>query len=183
MAVIVPPILHTERLTLRGPQPRDAAAIFAIYADPVVARFLSAPPWTDADAAAHWLARMDGYHRDGSALQLVVERDQAVIGTCTLFQFHPQSRRAEIGYVLGSAHWGHGYMHEALCALLAHGFGAMDLRRLEADIDPRNSRSARSLERLGFTREGHLRERWEVAGEVSDTDLSGRLRHAGRAPP
>ena len=48
--------------------------------------------------------------------------------------------------------------------------------RLEADIDPRNVASARSLVRLGFRQEGHLRERWVVNGEVSDTDLYGLLR-------
>ena len=46
---------------------------------------------------------------------------------------------------------------------------------MEADIDPRNHASARSLERLGFTREGLLRERWIVKGEVSDTALYGLL--------
>jgi len=35
--------------------------------------------------------------------------------------------------------------------------------------------SARSLERLGFIKEGHLRERWIVSGEVSDTGFYGLL--------
>jgi ribosomal-protein-alanine N-acetyltransferase len=52
----------------------------------------------------------------------------------------------------------------------------MDLRRLEADTDPRNAPSIRALERLGFVREGLLRERWVVAGEVSDSALLGLLR-------
>ena len=38
-----------------------------------------------------------------------------------------------------------------------------------------NAASARSLERLGFRHEGHLRERWIVDGEVSDTGLYGLL--------
>ncbi len=51
----------------------------------------------------------------------------------------------------------------------------------EADIDPRNAASAKSLERLGFIKEGHLRERWIVEGEVSDTDLYGLLRSEWRS--
>ena len=47
---------------------------------------------------------------------------------------------------------------------------------MEADVDPRNRASVRSLERLGFIKEGHLRERWIVEGEVSDTILYGLLR-------
>ena len=67
-------------------------------------------------------------------------------------------------------------MHEALCALLDYGFGVLDLNRVEADIDPRNTGSERTLRRLGFQLEGTLRERWIVDGEVSDTGLSGLLR-------
>ena len=72
-------------------------------------------------------------------------------------------------------------MHEALQALLDFGFGELDLNRIEADIDPRNSASARTLERLGFTKEGYLRERWIVGEEVSDTALYGLLRREWRS--
>ena len=71
--------------------------------------------------------------------------------------------------------WGQGLMHEALTALLDHGFGTWNLNRVEADIDPRNRASARTLERLGFCREGLLRERWIVGGEVCDSALYGLL--------
>ena len=71
-------------------------------------------------------------------------------------------------------------MHEALQALLQHAFDRLDLNRLEADIDPRNLASARTLERLGFQKEGYLRERWIVNDEVSDTALYGLLRREWR---
>lgn len=74
-------------------------------------------------------------------------------------------------------------MHEALQALLEFGFGELDLNRIEADIDPRNSASARTLERLGFTKEGYLRERWIVGDEVSDTAIYGLLRREWRVRP
>lgn len=67
-------------------------------------------------------------------------------------------------------------MHEALQTLLRYAFQTLDLNRLEADIDPRNVASARTLERLGFQKEGHLRERWIVNDEISDTWLYGLLR-------
>jgi len=66
-------------------------------------------------------------------------------------------------------------MHEAMQALLGYAFQALNLNRLEADIDPRNLASAKTLERLGFQKEGHLRERWIVNDEISDTALYGLL--------
>ena len=59
-------------------------------------------------------------------------------------------------------------MNEALQAVLFFAFDELKLHRLEADVDPRNVGSIRSLEKLGFQREGYLRERWHVNGEIQD---------------
>lgn len=66
-------------------------------------------------------------------------------------------------------------MREALTALIDHAIGTLRLHRLEADVDPRNERSVRLLDRLGFVREGLLRERWLEAGEVQDAVFYGLL--------
>ncbi|HQY93033.1 GNAT family N-acetyltransferase [Caldilinea sp.] len=169
--------LVTPRLTLRPLVEADAPAFFAIYSHPEVMRFWSSPPLTDvAQARKSVLAIEEGY-RCGDFLQLGLERqrDAALIGTCTIFSFHAASRRAEMGYALGRPYWGAGYMHEALTALVHYAFGELNLHRLEADIDPRNRASARTLERLGFQQEGLLRERWIVGDEISDTAWYGLL--------
>lgn len=128
--------------------------------------------------ARQWLLNTQQDYRTRSALQLGIERtaDRALVGTCSLFHFHHTSRRAEVGYALGKPFWGIGYMHEALFALIEYAFHTLDLNRLEADIDPRNKASARTLEGLGFVKEGLLRERWIVSGEVADTGFYGLLR-------
>jgi RimJ/RimL family protein N-acetyltransferase len=67
-------------------------------------------------------------------------------------------------------------MGEALQTLLTYAFEVLELRRLEADVDPRNAASIRTLERLGFKREGFLRERWHVDGEIQDALFYGLLK-------
>ncbi len=115
---------------------------------------------------------------DGSSVTFAMERreDRIIVGNVMLFRFNEESRRAEIGYSMARAHWGQGYMDEALRALVDYAFSEpLNLNRIEADIDPRNASSAKSLARLGFREEGVLRERWIVAGEVSDTAYYGLL--------
>lgn len=183
-------VLDTPRLRLRPLQPGDAAAVFALHADPAVMRYWATPPWTDPAQADAYIARDLAAMAAGDFIRLGLERraDGRLVGACTLFGFVLSSRRAEIGYLLAHDCWGAGLMHEALGALLDWGFGVLDLNRVEADIDPRNAGSRRTLERLGFRLEGVLRERWIVAGEVSDTGLYGLLRRdwpgtaAGAAP-
>jgi RimJ/RimL family protein N-acetyltransferase len=176
--------LRTDRLVLRPLRENDADALFAVFSDARVMRYWSTPPWTSQEPARAMIAAdLAQAHRDHLRLGIELRESGILLGTCSLFSINYTCRRAEVGYGLGSFAWGHGYMQEALQALLDFGFGALDLNRIEADIDPRNSASARTLERLGFTKEGHLRERWIVGDEVSDTALYGVLRREWRGQP
>ncbi len=170
--------LETARLVLRALEPGDAESLYAIFSDPEVARYGSSPAWTSIEEANAFVQRAITAFHDGSSLRLGLVRreDGRLIGQCTLFGVSEQNRRAEIGYTMASDAWGCGFMDEALRALISYGFGVLDLIRIEADIDPRNLASARSLERLGFGYEGLMRNRWIVAGEVSDTGFYGLLR-------
>jgi [ribosomal protein S5]-alanine N-acetyltransferase len=114
---------------------------------------------------------------------VVLKSTGLAIGTCLLFRFEEGSARAELGYVLGRAYWGQGLMREALEALINCAFGNMNLRRLEAEVDTRNRSSARLLQRLGFTKEGLLRQRWVSKGETRDVEMYGFLRDEWRDFP
>src|SRR5690606_21454494 len=98
-----------------------------------------------------------------------------LFGSTTLFAINREQGRAEIGYALRASHWGRGYAQEALRMVLGHAFDTLGLRRIEADIDPRNAESCKLVERMGFVREGLLRDRWCVACEISDSAIYGLL--------
>ena len=177
------PVLTTSRLVLRETADRDAEAIFEMEGDPVAMRFWSRPPMkTPAEAQAS-VERAKGFFPARAGLRWSITRleDDLMLGHVSLFNFNEQSGRADIGYGLVRRHWGRGYMHEALTAVVDHAFGPLGLRRLEADIDPRNEASVRALERLGFAREGLLRERWQVVDEISDSVLMGLLAREWRS--
>lgn len=141
-------------------------------------RYWSTPPLTDRNAAVDLLKEIrDGFGRQSMLKWGVALRaDNALIGTTTLYNLDFDNRRAEMGYALCRDHWRGGYMREALQALLTYAFEVLDLRRIEADVDPRNTASIQILERLGFQREGFLRERWEVNGEIQDALFYGLIR-------
>jgi RimJ/RimL family protein N-acetyltransferase len=170
--------LATERLLLRWMDERDVAAHYAVFSDPQVTRYWSRGPWTDIAQSAEAIAATMAAYADGSGLRLGIELRTTgeLIGNVSLHHFVDASRRCEIGYALGSKHWGQGYVTEALEAMIRHGFDTLGLNRIEADIDPRNIGSARVLEKLGFRKEGHMPERWIVGGETADTAFYGLLR-------
>jgi RimJ/RimL family protein N-acetyltransferase len=172
------PTISTSRLTLRWITNEDVDDLFAIFSNVEVMRYWSTPPLADRDAAVALLNEIHDSFKRQAMLKWGVARkaDNRIIGTTTLYNLDFANRRAEVGYALGREYWGRGYMQEALQALLSYCFETLDLRRLEADVDPRNQASIQTLERLGFQREGYLRERWEIAGEIQDALFYGLLR-------
>jgi ribosomal-protein-alanine N-acetyltransferase len=67
-------------------------------------------------------------------------------------------------------------MPEALRVLLRYGFRVMGLNRIEATTHIENERSKRVLEKLGFQREGLLREYYCQEGVYNDQTLFSLLR-------
>jgi RimJ/RimL family protein N-acetyltransferase len=165
--------LQTPRLLLRPLAGADAESLLAIHADPKVMRYSNISPWTSITQAHELIEHSRSWLSTGRHICLGIVRKDAgtCIGTCTLFDIKHSSRRAEVGFVLGSRSWRKGYMTEALTAFLDFAFRELDLNRVEADTDPRNVASTRTLERLRFVKEGLLRERWITDGQTSDTAL------------
>ena len=171
------PTIPTQRLRLRALTPADVPALFGVFGDPAVCRYWSRPALPDLAAAA---ALQDEIAQSFAARTLfqwgLAERDaDTIVGTCTLAALSPEHRRGELGFALAQAAWGQGYIAEALPALVAFAFDTLGLHRVEADVDPRNGRSIRALERVGFAREGYQRERYYLEGEWQDAVLYGLL--------
>lgn len=178
------PVLESERLRLRPLQSGDVDDLFALYGSPDVTRFWSFGTWTTRAQAEAWLAERLPWGPPSVYPWAVADRrDDRLIGTTSLFALAGPQHRAELGYSLLPARQGQGLATEAVRLALDHAFGALGLARIEADVDPRNLPSCRLLEKLGFRREGVLRNRWRVGGEFADSVIFGLLRdeYAGAA--
>lgn len=172
------PTIDTNRLTLRSITPDDVDDFFAVYSNPEVMRYWSTLPLPNREAAEKQINEIHEGFKRHELLKwgIVLRADDTLIGSVTLFHPDFTHRRTEIGYAIGRAFWRKGYMNEALTAVIGYAFDVLEFHRIEADVDPRNAASIRALERLGFQREGYLRERWQVGGEIQDALLYGLLR-------
>jgi RimJ/RimL family protein N-acetyltransferase/uncharacterized protein YhfF len=173
------PLLETARLRLRELVEDDTPALFSLYSDEETMRFWSCPAYREPAQALGLIRSIHQGQWKGELVEWGVEsrEESRLVGTLTLHQQDPGNRRAELGFLLGRPWWGRGLMRDAAGAALTHAFAAdgMSLHRVEADTDPRNFAAIRLLERLGFVREGLLRQRWLVSGEWSDSAFYGLL--------
>jgi len=179
--------LETPRLVLRPLAAGDLSDLLAVNGDPEVTKYLPYETWRSVQDGEAWRERVEAMVAAGTGQLLVLARksDAKVLGTLQLFRYDEGSRRAELGYVLGRASWGQGLMKEAIVAACTCAFDELGLRRIEAEVNPLNVASCALLERVGFTLEGTLRERWLGKGGAHDTNLYGWLakdRRAARGP-
>ncbi|MDR3444535.1 MULTISPECIES: ribosomal protein S5-alanine N-acetyltransferase [Dyella] len=82
-----------------------------------------------------------------------------------------------LGYSIALRRQGQGVMQEVLEAALPWAFLELDMHRVMANYMPRNERSGRLLERLGFEREGYAKRYLQIAGAWEDHVLTSRIRH------
>lgn len=171
------PTIETGRVRLRWLTDADVPALFRVFSDPEVMQYWSSLPMREPSEATALLDQIHQCHRDKSLFQwgVALRDNDRVVGTTTLAHVDRRNRRAEIGYALDRAQWGKGLMTEALTALFDYAFGDLSLHRIEADVDPRNGPSIGLLERLGFRREGYMRERWLTGGVPQDSLMFGLL--------
>jgi [ribosomal protein S5]-alanine N-acetyltransferase len=171
------PTLHSARLSLRPFADADVDALFALQSNATVLRYWDSPPWTELARAEQFVETCRTMSEEGTGARLAIDRasDDTFIGWCSLTRWNKDFRSASLGYCFNEAAWGHGYATEAARAVLEWAFDALDLNRVQAVTDTRNVASARVLEKVGFVREGTLREDCIVNGEVSDSWVFGLL--------
>lgn len=147
--------LETERLILRRFTEDDADALFALYDDPQVMRYVSGAPADRDEIVKLDIPAFLGYYGrfPGYGFFTAVEKSSGdFLGW---FHFRPRPEdpadEPELGYRLHQAAWGKGYGTEGSAALLEKGFTELDVRRVTASTMVVNKRSRRVMEKLGMT--------------------------------
>lgn len=158
----LPSELRTGRLCLQAFAPRHAPAV-ADFMQRNEAHFR---PWDpprragDASVSALEQAAMQAgqaWREDRESRWVVLPADEPArvigrIGLTGITRMAFQSCR--LGYQLDALAQGRGLMSEALRAVIDHAFGPLRLHRIEANVRPENTRSLRTLARLGFVQTG-----------------------------
>jgi len=172
------PEIRTNRLLLRRITATDAPEILSMRSDDAVMQFIDrekTKTLEDAEAFIHIINESLDTNNGITWAMALSDQPQTLIGTIGFWRIIKQHYRAEVGYMLDPAHWNKGIMKEALQAVIAFGFGSMQLHSIEAHINPGNTASAALLEKTGFTREAYFKEDYYFRGNFIDTAIYSQL--------
>lgn len=162
------PTLDTPRFTLRALRRDDAGALFGTLSDEAECLYLSHPAFTTLEELADWLTDPDW---PGLSWVAIDKADGTLAGRYVAYPGRDEGV-LELGYITIAGRQGQGVARECMAELVDHLFSTTPCRKLYAEIDAENQASVRLIERLGFRREGCLRQH-----EVSHKGLCDLLIH------
>jgi len=176
-------IADGERLTgeavyLRLIEPSDCGERYLAWLlDPDVNRFLETR-WTDQtpETIRDFVTVMRS-SPDNYLFAIVHIGSGEHVGNIKVGAINPVHKHCEVGYFIGErAMWGKGIATEAIHLATRFAFERLGMHRAHAVVDVDNPASAKALERVGYIKEGQLREKLFMDGRWSDQLLYGILR-------
>jgi ribosomal-protein-serine acetyltransferase len=137
-------------------------------------------PWVGrmqtTDDFRYYIRHCRQQQADGTDYGYIILHNHVMVGRIGIHYIHKLNKSCAIGYWLGKKFEGKGIITTACTALIEECFTTLGLNRIEIKCGTGNSKSAAIPERLGFTKEGVLRQAEWVNGGFIDLALYSLLK-------
>ncbi|WP_324720837.1 GNAT family N-acetyltransferase [Salinimicrobium sp. HB62] len=171
------PGLKTKRLFLRQQELKDASFLQRLRSNKEVMRYMDSDEHRDLKTSEAFIHRnLESFQKKNGFFWVITAlASEKFMGDIILHRIDRTNARAEIGYTLHPDYWGHGYMTEALRAVINFGFYDLGLHSIEANINPANDTSRALLLKTGFVKEAYFRENYYYNGQFLDSEIYSLL--------
>ena len=105
-----------------------------------------------------FIQRMRTRFEQQEGFWLGIWMDDELVGSIGFPNIDYDNKKAEIGYWLGKEHEGRGIITKSVQVLLHYAFEELQLNKVEIGVANENSKSLSIPEKLGFQREGEIRD-------------------------
>ncbi|MGA9228077.1 MAG: GNAT family protein [Mesobacillus sp.] len=172
------PELETNRLILREIKEDDAEDLFKNFSDDRVMQHYGSEKMTQIEETVGLIHsfKMNYIENKGFRWGIQIKGQNRLIGTVGFHAWSSKNRRAEIGYELHPDYWGKGYAQESISRALEFGLNEMDLMRIGAVVFLENGQSNELLVKLGFQKEGVLKNYIIQNGVSYDTNIYSKVK-------
>jgi len=172
--------LNGDKVYLRPLEREDAPLLVRWMNDPEVTRTLNIYRPVNLRIEEDFIDKMLQSEHD-LALGIVVRDTDHLIGATGLHRMDFKNSHSSFGISIGAkAEWGKGYGSEATRLLVGYAFDTLNLNRVWLYVFEHNERGIRTYEKVGFKKEGTLRQDRYQEGRYYDTIVMGMLREEWR---
>ena len=165
------PIMESSRLLFRNFSIKDAHEMLILRSDSQVMEFLDINKYESLQDAEKMIVRVrDSFSAKSGINWAIADRSTKIfMGYFGFWRLFPEQCRAEIGYSLMPKYWSKGYMTETLSRMIDFAFHDLQVHSIEANVNPKNSRSIALLEKAHFKKEAYFRENYLYNGRFYDS--------------
>jgi len=173
------PLFETERLVLRELVEDDAQYILNCFSNDEVLRYYGQKPLTSIEQVKHIIGNFSRSFEEKSGVKWGIELKETgtVIGTIGFQEWSLEHKRANISYALFPENWGKGYASEAIEQVISYCFQELGLERIGAVVFIENEASNNLLTKIGFQKEGVLKNYMYQNGVAHDTNIYSLLKN------
>jgi RimJ/RimL family protein N-acetyltransferase len=136
--------------------------------NPTIWRWCRQNTFIDVNSHQTWL---DNISKDKTIKMFGIrdEKTSYFVGVCGFTSINHINRTAEWSLYIAPLSQGKGYAYSALYNLLRHGFDDFNFNIIWGEIFADNSRCLHLSDKIGFKREGLLRDRYFKSGKYTDS--------------
>ncbi len=152
-------IANTKRLFIRELEPKDIKEIYQIYKDPDIRQYI---PDID-DYLEEEMKKQEAYIKNVYSFYgygmwgIFSKTSKKLIGKCGIENLEVDGKNEIVlSYLLDTNHWGYGYALECCRAVFTYAKEELDIKRIVAVIDKKNTRSQNTAKNLGMTIEKEI---------------------------
>ena len=172
------PELETKQLILRKIVENDAGEILECFSNEEVLRYYGQKSLESIDQVKEIIKNFSKGYEEKRLIKwgIQLKGKEKLIGIIGFQEWYSEHRKANVSYALFPEHWKKGYATEAVHEAISYGFNELQLNRIGAIVFTQNSGSIALLSKLGFKKEGTLREYMFQNGLPFDTYVYSLLR-------
>ncbi len=156
------PVLQTERFILKKMDETFFEPLVSLFSDKSVTKY-SGSEITDVNKHVEfYMKKVDTMYsnRRGIRWAVVDKETNDFVGDVGLYNIDLYSNNTEIGYSVVKSYWRQGVATECIKEVENFAFNRLNMNRIIAMIDKNNTPSIKLVEKLGFFRDGVLREHY-----------------------
>jgi RimJ/RimL family protein N-acetyltransferase len=170
------PFLVGSTTYLRPLEKSDAATFLPWVNDSEVTRYLLLHRPINLKYEEDFIERL-GQNEENVVLGIAIRDSDRLIGGCGLNNIDSKNRSASFGIFIGAKDvWRQGHGTEATRLIVGYAFDTLNINRVWLHVSEDNDRAIRCYERVGFRREGLLRQDHYRASRYWNTIVMGVLR-------
>lgn len=156
------PTFTTDKVLFRQLQPNDVYSVYQLFSDKDTMMFDGGRTMGNINEAFQFISVFSAYSSTTPYIRWALESKKTgeFLGTGGFHKIVSEAKRGEIGGELLKKMWGAGIGKEVLFGLTNFAFYEMKLNRLTAMISPKNKGAQKIVEKIGYKKEGCLRD-WE----------------------